>query len=155
MSYLSERTQPYVLANTTSATSYAETTATVDMQAVQADSLLIVATVGNTTGGGFTMTAIGGASTSALGGLCVSAGSTSSLLTVATTSMLKASFIDIKNVSHRYVGVKHTGTGATQVAILAFPYDSSQEPMPLTATGSLASTVSGTGFYRSVSPTTA
>lgn len=153
--FLSERTTPITLAYTTAVSSYAETSATVDLQAYNADSLLVVGTVSAATGAGLSMTAIGGDSTSALGGYCVAAGSTSSLLTVASTVIGKSILLDVKNSRHRYVGIKSTGLGAGLYTILGFPYDSKKQPVPLTTTASLASTVSGTGFYRSVTPTTA
>lgn len=153
--FLSERTQPVVLAYTTASSSYAEATATVDLQAYNADSVLIVGTVMAATGSGLSMTAIGGDSTSALGGLCVTAGSTSTLLTVASTAIGKCIFLDIKNSRHRYTGIKSTGLGAGIYHIVGFPYDSKKQPVPLVTTASLSSTVSGTGFYRSVTPTTA
>lgn len=152
--YLSQQTQPVLMANLVAGTSYAQANSTsVDLSAYDADSLFVVAAVTATTLTGFTMTAQGGATTSALGGYCVAAGSTSSLLTVATTNPAKLLFIDIKNARHRYVGVKHTGLAATNGVILGFPYNSKKQPVPLST--DLSSTVSGTGFYQSVSPTTA
>jgi len=153
--FLSERTQPVTLTYTTAVSSFAETSGTVDLQAYNADSCLIVGTVMAATGAGLSMTAIGGDSTSALGGYCVAAGSTSSLLTVASTVIGKSILLDVKNSRHRYVGAKATGLGAGLYLVQAYPYDSKKQPVPLTTTASLASTASGTGFYRSVSPTTA
>lgn len=151
--FLSERTQPLVLANIIAGTSYTVTSsASVDLKAYNADSLLVVAVVGVTTGAGFTMTAQGGATTAALGGYCVAAGSTATLLTVSTTAAGKACYIDIKNARHQYVGVKHTGQAITGV-ILGFPYDSKKQPIPLST--DLNSTAAGGGVYTSVTPTTA
>ena len=153
LGYLSQTTQPVVIANTTVGSSYVEVSATVNLGTYNADSIMIVGLANQVAGAGFTMTAIGGASTSALGGYCTAAGSTSSLLTAATTTSGKLVFIDIKNARHKYVGVKHTGSGAAAVTILGFPYNTKTQPVPLST--DLSSTVSGTGFHRSVSPTTA
>ncbi len=152
--FLSERTQPVVMANIVAGTSYTvANSASVDLKAYNADSLLVVAVVSVTTGNGFTMTAQGGASTSALGGYCVAAGSTATLLTVSSTAAGKCCYLDIKNARHQYVGVKHTGLGALTGVILGFPYDSKRQPVPLSA--DLNSTAVGGGYYTSVTPTTA
>jgi len=154
MPYLSEQTTPVLMANVVAGTSYTQTSAaSVNLATYQADSLLIVATVNATTLTGFTMTAQGGATTSALGGYCAVPGSTATLVTLATTAPNKVLVMDLKNVPHQYVGVKHTGLAATNVTIMGYPYDSKLNPVPLTTDA--PSTVAGTGYYQIVNPTTA
>ena len=154
-SFLSQLTQPITLANIVAGTSYTVTSsASVDLKAYNADSVLIVATLSVTTGNGFTMTAQGGDTTSALGGYCAAAGSTATLLTVSSTAAGKLCYIDIKNSRHNYVGVKHTGLGALTGSILGFPYNS-KSSQALTLSADLNSTAVGGGYYTSVSPTTA
>lgn len=154
ISYLSEITQPVVLANVVAGTSYTVTSSdSLDLKTYNADSVLLVAVVNATTLTGFTMTAQGGDSTSALGAYCQAAGSTAAVITAASTAPGKAVFIDIKNSRHRYVGVKHTGLAASNVTILGFPYNTKQQPVALSA--SLSSTVVYTGWARAVTPTTA
>jgi hypothetical protein len=154
MSFLSERTQPIVMANIIAGTSYTvANSASVNLSDYGCDSLLVVATVSVTTGNGFTMTAQGGATTSALGGYCVTPGSTATLLTVSCTAAGKVCYLDLKNVPHKYVGVKHTGLGALTGVIHGYPYDSKSQKISLSA--DLASTAVGSGYYTSVNPTTA
>lgn len=152
--YLSEITQPVILANVVAGTSYTVASSdSIDLKTYNADSVLIVAVTNATTLTGFTMTAQGGDSTSALGGYCQAAGSTAAVITAATTAPGKVMYIDIKNSRHRYVGVKHTGLAATNATILAFPYSTKQQPLALSA--SLSSTAQYTGWAKAVSPTTA
>lgn len=155
MSYISERTQPILMANMVAGTSYTvANSASVNLATYQADSLFVVATILASTGTGFTMTAQGGATTSALGAYCAVPGSTATLVTCATTvTGGKVLYIDMKNVPHQYVGVKHTGLGAVSGSIVGYPYDSKLQVVPMSA--DLASTVSGAGPYVIVNPTTA
>ncbi len=153
MSFLTERTMPVLMNNTVAGASFIQTSvSSVDLQAYQADSLLIVAVVNATSLTGYTITAQGGATTSALGGYCAVPGSTSTLVTWATTNPGTIGFLDLKNCPHRYVGAKHTGLGDhTNVTVIGFPYDSKKQAVPIT----VSSTVSGTGYYQVVNPTTA
>ncbi len=149
MSLISERVQPVVLANIVAGTSYAATGSTpIDMESFNADSVLIVAVLNATTGNGFQMTAQGSASSgTGFSGYCVAAGSTTSLLTVSSTAAGLASYIDMKDVPHRFVRVTSTGLGACNVTITAFPYDSKSQPVTVQP-------VAGS-FIASVSPTSA
>ncbi len=155
MSFFSERTQPVLVANLIAGTSYTVANgASVNLATYQADSVYFLAVITATTLTGFTMTVQGGATTSALGGYCLVPGSTATLVTLGTTvTGGKFLYADCKNVPHQYVGVKHTGLGATNGAIVAFPYDSKSQRLAISA--DMASTVSGTGYIAIVNPTTA
>ena len=154
MSYLTERTQPVLMANVVAGTSYtAVAAASVDLRAYNADSIVIVATVNATSLTGFTGTATGGASTASMLQLWATAGSSSTVLTLTTTAPAKILYWDLKQHPYRYAGLNHTGLGdKTNVTILGFPYDSKQQPVPLSS--DLPSTASGTGYSKTVTAVT-
>jgi len=153
MSFLSERTQPVIMADATAGTSYTVATSVFNLATYGCDSLMVVAHVAASTGNGFTMTAQAGATSSAIGGLCLVPGSTASLMTAATTvTGGKVLYLDIKNSPGQFAGIKHTGLGACTVSIVGYPYDSKVQKIPLSA--SLPTTSVGS-YYAIVNPTTA
>ena len=152
MAHLSEQIQPVLMAINAGSSYTVAASSSIDLQAYNADSCLIVATIHDTTTTGFTMTATVGASTAAMTTALTGSGSTVAL-TVGTTAPAKVCWIDLKNLPYRYVGANHTGLAASIVSILGFPYNSKKQPIPITS--SVGSTVAGSSnFAVSVNPST-
>ena len=151
--FLSSMTQPVLMAVNNASSYTVAASSSVNLSSWNADSLLIVATIADTTLTGFTMTATGGASTASMTTLVGAAGSGSTAaLTVSSTAPGKCVYIDVKNVTTKFVGANHTGLAASIVSIVGYPYDSKKQKVDLS--GSLSSTASGTGYIVAVSPTT-
>jgi hypothetical protein len=121
--FLSEKVGAYIGFNPLAAgTTTAATGGVLDLSAFNADSVLMLGAIGNSTGGGASFTLQGSASTASFATLCTSG--TTVAITVATTVSNRLVMADAKCVPFRYVTVLSNTTAAVPLFAVLIPYDS-------------------------------
>jgi hypothetical protein len=143
--FLSEKIVPHIGFHPLAAgTTTAAIGQIVDLQASNADSVCLLAMIGNSTGAGASFTLQASATTANFATLCRSG--TTVAITVATTLSNRLLVADAKCVPHRYVTVLSNTTAAVPLSAILVAYDSKKQP--ITASTNVAAS------FQAVAPTT-
>lgn len=121
--FLSEKVGAFIGFNPLAAgTTTATNGGVLDLSAFGADSVMLLAAIGNSTGTGASFTLQGSATTANFATLCTSG--TTVAITVATTLSNRVLIADAKCVPFRYVTVLSNTTAAVPLHATLIPYDS-------------------------------